>query len=245
MSLDALFDSTEANEDGQAYVPDVGLLSDTHLTRALDRLHANRGFQYLPSASLTVNVPASRAPDGAVLAGSTLGSLSFFRGGRIQWEAGDGSSGQQDWRVPHLYAGRDVALRLWRLLLAGQVDEVARAGWVVAQTRLCPICGFDLSDRVWPQWRPEGRGEDPLPPLDVPRYSACGGCRTTFGVDWVGASFAEMRRFWLERDCPWWDTGIPPQPSIDVATRIAFERLERDLMRTPTDMPLSSESQSG
>jgi hypothetical protein len=80
-----------------------------------------------------------------------------------------------------------------------------------------------------------------VPPLEVPPFQTCGGCGTTFGVDWIGATYGQMRQWWLDRACPWWAFGkIPEDVAASPHALEAFERLSRNLMRTPTDLPLSS-----
>ncbi|WP_072376573.1 hypothetical protein [Hyphomicrobium sp. NDB2Meth4] len=79
------------------------------------------------------------------------------------------------------------------------------------------------------------------PPLDVPPFETCGGCGTTFGVDWIGATYGEMRQWWLERVCPSWASGgIAGENCADPDVLQAFARLSRDLLRTPNDYPLSA-----
>jgi hypothetical protein len=230
--MDAILVTTE--DDGDGHYATATALDDGVLSAALDRINRNRSFFYLPAAFLSVMVPPSPQQ-----AGRTLGTLTLFRGGRVQWEEGDVGSLAQDWRIPHVYSDTEGALRLWRVLLGGDVDAVRRREWIAAQTKLCPICGFDLSGLRWPA---RGGGDASTePPLDLPTYETCGGCRTTFGVDWIGATYGEMRQRWLEKACPWWaSSDVPAEVRSDPLALQAFERLSRDLMRTPTDYPLSA-----
>ena len=52
---------------------------------------------------------------------------------------------------------------------------------------------------------------------------------------------AVMRQWWLEKACPWWASGdVPAEVRNDPLALQAYGRLSRDLMRTPTDYPLSA-----
>lgn len=234
--MDFTLVSTEDDDD--CYFSRVADLTDSILQRAIDRLSRNRAFSYLPASSLS----AMRPPrDGQH--GTTVGTLTVFRGGRIQWSAGGMDALAQDWRIPHVYTGADDALRLWQALRAGDVAAIAGRDWTATQAKLCPICGFDLSKLAWQATDAsgDGRREESFPPLTVPPYGTCGGCETTFRVDWIGSTYGEMRERWLQRVCPWWASGqIPDDVRADPVALRAFERLSRDLMKTPTDYPLSS-----
>ncbi len=235
--MDFILVSTENDDD--AYFASARELTDAVLQRAIDQLGRNRDFLYLPAVSLTAMSPPSDGRGGA-----TIGTLTVFRGGRIQWSVRGLDALAQDWRIPHVYSDVPGALRLCRALRAGQIDLIASEAWTVAQVKLCPVCGFDLSAL---SWAPSSQADHSdaedrhLPPLDVPHYQTCNGCETTFGVDWIGATYGEMRQLWLAKACPWWASGqIPRDVAASPGALAAFERLSRNLMRTPTDLPLSS-----
>jgi hypothetical protein len=234
--MDFILVSTEDNDD--CYFSRAADLTDAILENAINRLSLNRAFSYLPSASLSAMCPPRESQHG-----TTIGTLTVFRGGRIQWSAGGMDALAQDWRIPHIYSDAAEAFRLWQALRAGDIAAVTGKVWTAAQVKLCPICGFDLLKLVWQATDAsfDGRREESFPPLTVPPYETCGGCATTFGVDWLGSTYGEMRERWLERVCPWWASGrIPEAVRADPLALRAFERLSRDLMKTPTDYPLSS-----
>lgn len=211
-AMDAILTSSDSERFG--YMADVAMLSDEVLTSALDEIESSATFAYLPAASLSVMRPVSDAAPG-----QTLGTLTAFRGGRIQWEAGTIGTLAQDWQVPHLYVSRTEVLELWRKLARGAVDEIAMLAWRTEQTKLCPICGHDLGHLAWRRLDSPAASE---PPFEVPAYETCNGCGTTFGVDWVGATYGEMRQSWLR---------ARPDPPPEARAR---------LHRTPTDHPLST-----
>ena len=235
--MDFLLVSTE--NDDEAYFASARDLTDAILQRAIDQLEQNRAFQYLPSASLTAMLPPSVSQSG-----TTVGTLTVFRGGRTQWSENGIGSLAQDWRVPHLYVDAAEGLRLWQALRSGDLRAVTGQPWVLGQTRLCPICGFDLSHLSWQAVGTAQEAENTgVPPFEVPPYQTCGGCRTTFGIDWIGATYGEMREFWLAQACPSWASGeVPEHVGSDPAAMKAFQVCRRDLMRTPTDHPLSCAS---
>jgi hypothetical protein len=234
--MDFILVSTENHDD--AYFASARELTDAVLQRAIDQLGENRGFSCLPAVSLT-----ALSPPTAAVSGATIGALTVFRGGRIQWARASLESLAQDWRIPHVYTDTLSALRLLQSLRSGDVQAIERMPWVAGQVKLCPICGFDLSHLAWPtvvNTRP-AETDGGCPPFEVPPYETCGGCETTFGVDWIGMTYGEMRNLWLARACPWWMSGeIPDHVRSDPAALAAFEALCRTLMRTPTDHPLSS-----
>lgn len=235
--MDFILVSTENDDD--AYFPSAHDLTDAILQHAIEKLGQYRDFEYLPAASLT-----AMSPPSADTSGATIGTLTVFRGGRVQWSAQGMDALAQDWRIPHIYSDAIGALRLWRSLRAGQSDLIAREAWTVTQVKFCPICGFDLSGLSWADVSHPNHshsGDNHVPPLEVPPYQTCGGCGTTFGVDWIGATYGQMRQWWLDKTCPWWASGtIPEDVAASPRALEAFERLSRDLMRTPTDLPLSS-----
>jgi|LNFM01.1.fsa_nt_gb hypothetical protein len=209
---DVLVQSTESDRFG--YFASPALIGDAILSHALDEIDQSGTFAYLPAVSLTLMQPAT-----AGRLGWTIGSLTVFRGGRVQWQIGDFGSLDQDWRVPHLYGDRAVAMELCRLLLDGAVERVARHAWRIEQTKLCPVCGHDLAHH---RWERSSRDANALPPMTVPPYGTCEGCNTTFGVDWIGLRFSEMRELWLARQ-----------------GKLTPDQRER-LKRTPTDDPTSA-----
>lgn len=231
--MDFLFVSTENDDDGYFASAD---LTDAVLHHALDQLAANRQFFYLPAVSLTAMTPPS-----AEQAGTIVGTLTVFRGGRIQWVSAGLDGLAQDWCAPHRYVEPMTALRLLQSLRSGDIETIKRTPWIVGQVKLCPICGFDLSHLSWPRVAGVSNGGTDLPPFEVPPYEICGGCGTTFGVDWIGATYGEMRQWWIEKTCPWWASGqIPEDVAANPLALEAVERLSRNLLRTPTDLPLSS-----
>ena len=169
-------------------------------------------------------------------------ALTVFCGGRIQWCDDHEISLLQEWTTPHLYASEPKALQLWTALLEGNLAEIRHEPWIVGQTKFCPVCGHDLSNVPW--WpRSEPTPEAPLDPhnfpFDVPYYEICGGCNIEFGVDWRGASFDQMRKWWLDSVCPWWRRDAITE--VVVASRPTamadYRRIEAILLRTPTDHP--------
>jgi hypothetical protein len=234
--MDFMLVSTENHDD--AYFASAQELTDAVLRRAIDQLAENRGFLCLPAVSLAAMSPPNEGQSGAA-----IGALTVFRGGRIQWARASLDGLAQDWRVPHVYTDALSALRLLQSLRSGDVQAIERMPWVAGQVKLCPVCGFDLSHLTWRAVADTGlvETESGFPPCAVPPYETCGGCGTTFGVDWIGATYGEMRDLWLARVCPWWMSGeMPEHVRSDPAALAAFETLSRTLMRTPTDHPLSS-----
>lgn len=234
--MEAILSSTE--DDFFQYAERATEIAAPELRQALAALHKNRTFEVLPAACLEVALFQAVGPT------QHLGALTAFRGGRIQWLDGSGGTLTQDWQTPHMYTTSEKAIELFQALLGANLIQIRNEPWKVGQTKLCPICGYDLSNRSW--W-PNGACEAAaamgiaLPPLDAPYYDICGGCGTEFGVDWAGASFGEIRRLWLEMVCPWWGSEkIPDEITANVQALGKYQQLESNLLRTPTDHPWSA-----